>query len=74
MQGTIKFLEESDVAALRDGVIRQIEFNVGDRIEEDEPIGYLHDEMAKLKLQRQKVAAEVHRRHAASPGSDSSCH
>lgn len=58
MQGTIKFLEESDVAALRDGVIRQIEFNVGDRIEEDEPIGYLHDEMAKLKLQRQKVVAE----------------
>lgn len=59
MQGTIKFLEESDVAALREGVIKQMEFNIGDRIEADQPLGYLHDELTKLKVARQEVAANA---------------
>jgi RND family efflux transporter MFP subunit len=57
LTGTVKFWDESDVAALREGVLKEIEFNVGDRIEAGQEIGRLHDEVAQLKLARQDVAA-----------------
>ncbi len=57
VDGQIDWLEKSDVSALREGVIKTIEFQVGDRVKADEPIGYLHDEAAKLAVAKAEVAA-----------------
>ncbi len=55
--GGITWIEKSDVSSLRPGVIKQMEFQIGDRVEADKPIGYLHDETARLTVERAKVAA-----------------
>jgi multidrug efflux pump subunit AcrA (membrane-fusion protein) len=56
--GVLDWLEKSDVSALRDGVIEQIEYQVGDRVEAGKPIGYLHRKLAELSVEKAKVAAE----------------
>jgi multidrug efflux pump subunit AcrA (membrane-fusion protein) len=58
VQGNLDWLEKSDVSALREGVIEQIEFRVGDRVEAGKPIGYLHKKLAELGLKKAQVAAE----------------
>ena len=55
--GHIDWLETSQVSALTEGVIKQIEFQVGDRIEKGQPIGYLHEEKAKLAVAKAKLVA-----------------
>lgn len=56
--GNMDWMEKSDVTALREGVIEQIEFRVGDRVEAGKPIGNLHQKMAELAVAKAKVAAE----------------
>ncbi len=56
--GTLDWLERSDVSALREGVIKQIEFQVGMRVQSGQEIGSLHDEMARLTVEKQKIVAE----------------
>lgn len=56
--GSIDWIEKSDVTALREGVIKQIEFQVGDRVEANEPIGYLHSRSAELNVKKAEVAAK----------------
>src|SRR5262245_51913563 len=58
VQGNLDWLEKSDVSALREGVIEQIEFRVGDRVEASKPIGNLHKRMAELAVKKAQVAAE----------------
>jgi RND family efflux transporter MFP subunit len=58
VSGVLDWLEKSDVSALREGVIEQIEYQVGDRVEAGKPIGYLHRKLAELAVAKAKVAAE----------------
>jgi multidrug resistance efflux pump len=58
VNGQVEWLERSDVSALTEGVIKQIEYQVGNRVEEGKQIGVLHDEKARLTLAKAKVAAE----------------
>jgi multidrug efflux pump subunit AcrA (membrane-fusion protein) len=55
--GNIDWIEKSDVTSLREGVIKQIEFQVGDRVEAGQPIGYLHAKSAELAVKKAEVAA-----------------
>lgn len=57
VNGNIDWMEKSNVAAMREGVVKQIEYQLHDRVERGEPIGYLRDEMAILQEARAKVAA-----------------
>ena len=58
VSGGLTWLEESDVAARREGVVKNIEFIEGDRIEADQEIGSLHDEIAALNLKKAEVIAK----------------
>lgn len=55
---TIDWIERSDVAALREGVIREMELRLGDPAIKGQPIGYLHDEIAELTVAKNKLLAE----------------
>lgn len=57
VSGMIDWLEKSDVAALIEGVVKQMEYQVGDRVEAGKPIGYLHDERATLAVAKAQIAA-----------------
>jgi RND family efflux transporter MFP subunit len=56
--GNIDWIETSQVSALIEGVIEKMEFQVGDRVEKEHPIGYLYSEKAKLNAQKARIAAE----------------
>jgi RND family efflux transporter MFP subunit len=56
--GTMTWLEESKVSALRDGVIRQMEFQIGARVSQGTVIGSLYDDLAKLNLAKSEIAAK----------------
>lgn len=56
--GAVDWLEQSDVSARREGVIKSIEFNVGMRVQQGQEIGILHDELARLTVTKQKLIAE----------------
>ncbi len=58
VSGSLEWLEKSDVSALKEGVIRQIEFQVGKRVAKDKEIGSLRDEMAKLTLAKAALVAK----------------
>lgn len=58
LRGNLDWLEKSDVSALREGVIEQIEYQVGDRVKADTEIGHLHRRSAELALAKARVAAE----------------
>jgi RND family efflux transporter MFP subunit len=55
---TVDWIEKSDVAALREGVIEKMELKLGDPAFADKPIGYLHRETARLTVAKAKVQAE----------------
>lgn len=55
---TVDWIEKSDVAALREGVIREMELRLGDPAVKGQPIGYLHDEIAELSVAKAKIMAE----------------
>src|SRR5208337_2958637 len=47
---TVDWIEKSDVAALREGVIEKMELRLGDPALVSKPIGYLHREAAELTV------------------------
>jgi RND family efflux transporter MFP subunit len=55
----IDWVEKSDVAALREGVLEKLELKLGDTAVKDTPIGYLHREFAALTVTKNKVIAEA---------------
>jgi RND family efflux transporter MFP subunit len=55
---TVDWIEKSDVAALREGVIERMELKLGDPSAANQTIGYLHRETARLTVAKAKVQAE----------------
>jgi RND family efflux transporter MFP subunit len=55
-QVTLDWIEKSDVAALREGVLESIELQMGMPVAKSKPIGYLHKEIAELTIAKAKVA------------------
>ncbi len=58
VSGQLDWLEESDLSTKREGVIKALEPKVGMRVESGQVIGYLHDEIAKLGVTKQKLVAD----------------
>lgn len=56
--GNIDWLQRSDVAALREGVLRSLELREGMFAKKGDVIGQLHDEIAVISAKKAKVAAE----------------
>lgn len=55
---TVDWIDKSDVAALREGVIDTMELKIGMEARKGMPIGYLHAEMAEFTVAKAKVAVE----------------
>ncbi|WP_165065881.1 efflux RND transporter periplasmic adaptor subunit [Paludisphaera rhizosphaerae] len=55
---TIDWIEKSDVAALREGVIEKMEITYGDSVQEGAVIGAIHKEIAELTVAKAKLTAE----------------
>lgn len=55
---TIDWIEKSDVAALREGVIDTMELKIGMLAQRGKPIGVLHKEIADLTVKKAQVAVE----------------
>jgi RND family efflux transporter MFP subunit len=53
----IDWIEKSDVAALREGVIDRMELQIGMPVKKFGKIGYLHQEMAELTVAKNKLQA-----------------
>jgi RND family efflux transporter MFP subunit len=56
--GNIDWLQRSDVAALREGVLKSLELREGMFAKKGDVIGQLHDEIARLSAKKAKVAAD----------------
>ncbi len=56
--GTVIWLEKSEVAALREGVIDRIELQIGMPVKKGSPIGTLYKEVAELTVTKNKLLAE----------------
>jgi RND family efflux transporter MFP subunit len=57
-EASVDWIEKSDVAALREGVIDKMELQVGMTVKKDEPIGYLHKELAELNVTKAELAVQ----------------
>jgi RND family efflux transporter MFP subunit len=55
--GTIDWIEKSAISALREGVIKDMELQVGMEVLRGKSIGTLHDEMARLTVAKAQLAA-----------------
>jgi RND family efflux transporter MFP subunit len=55
---TVDWIERSNVAALREGVIERMELKNGMPVLKGNPIGYLHSEIAELGVRKAEVAAK----------------
>lgn len=56
--GNVDWLQRSDVAALREGVLRSLELREGMFAKKGDVIGQLHDETSRLSARKAKVAAD----------------
>lgn len=56
-EATVDWIERSNVAALREGVIDRMELQIGMPVARGKPIGYLHSELAELAVKKAKLAA-----------------
>lgn len=56
-EAQIDWIEKSDVAALREGVIEKMELQIGAEVARDGVIGLLHREIAELTVAKAQVAA-----------------
>lgn len=56
--GTIIWLERSEVAALREGVLEEIELQIGMPVKKGAPIGKLHREIAQLTVTKNELLAK----------------
>jgi RND family efflux transporter MFP subunit len=54
----IDWIERSEVAALREGVIQTMELQIGMEVKKDGTIGVLHHEMAELTVTKNKLQAD----------------
>ncbi len=54
----LDWFEKSDVAALREGVIEQMELKIGMQVKKGGTIGTLHREMAELTVKKNQLQAE----------------
>ena len=64
----IDWIERSDVAALREGVIESMELQIGMPVKKGGTIGVLHHEMAELTVTKNKLQAESIGPHRESKG------
>jgi len=55
---TVDWIEKSDVAALREGVIDRMELQIGMPVQRGKPIGYLHSEIAALNVHKAELAVK----------------
>jgi RND family efflux transporter MFP subunit len=55
----VDWIERSDVAALREGVIEKMELQIGMPVKEGGTIGLLHREMAELTVKKTKLQADA---------------
>ena len=55
------------MAALREGVIQNMELQIGMPVKKDGTIGVLHHEMAELTVTKNKLQADEHRRPPRKP-------
>ena len=55
---TVDWIEKSDVAALREGVIDRMELQIGMPVQRSKPIGYLHSEIAELTVRKAELAVK----------------
>lgn len=55
--GHIDWVEKSDVSALKEGVLENIEFGIGRVVKKGQEIGKLHSEIAELTEAKAKLAA-----------------
>lgn len=53
---TLEWIQQADVAALREGVIEKMELEIGAEVKEGGLIGKLNDKMAELAVAKAKVA------------------
>ena len=53
----LDWIERSNVAALREGVIERMELQIGMPVAKGKPIGYLHSELADLAVKKAMLAA-----------------
>src|SRR4051794_1481077 len=58
VNGLIEWIDKSDVSALTEGVIKQIELREGMTVAEGGTIGAIHAEKAELTVAKARVAAE----------------
>jgi len=58
-EGTVDWIEKSNVAALTEGVIKKMELQIGMPVGKDKPIGYLYAEKAELTVAKAKFGAKV---------------
>lgn len=56
-EATVDWIEKSNVAAQREGVIDRMELQIGMPVSKGKPIGYLHSEIAELTVRKAEVAA-----------------
>lgn len=56
--GTIIWLDRSEVAALREGVLEEIELQIGMPVRKGAPIGKLHREVAELTVRKNQLLAK----------------
>lgn len=54
----LEWVEKSDVAALHEGVIEQMELKIGMTVKKGGTIGYLHRDIARLTVAKNKLQAE----------------
>jgi RND family efflux transporter MFP subunit len=54
----IEWLEKSDVAALHEGVVEQMELKIGSQVKKGGTIGTLHSEVARLTAAKNQLQAE----------------
>lgn len=57
-ESTIDWIEKSNVAALREGVVHKMELGIGMPVAKGGVIGTLHSEMAELTVKKAEVAAK----------------
>lgn len=56
---TLEWIEKADVAALREGVVKEVELQIGMEVAANGVIGRLHDEIADLTMKKAQIAAKA---------------
>ena len=57
-EATLTWIEKSNVAALREGVVDRMELTIGTPVAKGRPIGYLHSELAELAVKKAELVAK----------------